>query len=141
MEMITSNIIRKKFQHLGLKDSRAIMYSARVGIRTVVFYSFAEVAGMPEKKLAGLLHLHPRTIQNYKEQQKSLDPVEGEHLLQLIALYLKGEELFGAVGELNHWLQTPFWNSKEKPIDWLITPGGVSLVSDELDKLAHGYAV
>jgi uncharacterized protein (DUF2384 family) len=67
--------------------------------------------------------------------------LESEHLLKLIALFTKGEELFGKVDEFNYWLQKPFWDSQEKPIDWLITPGGVDLISDELERLAHGYAV
>ncbi len=96
---------------------------------------------MPEKKLAGLLHLHPRTIQNYKEQQRNLEPVESEHLLKLITLFAKGEEIFGNIEEFNAWLQKPFWNGRETPLEWLITPGGVDLVSEEIDRLAYGYAI
>jgi uncharacterized protein (DUF2384 family) len=62
-------------------------------------------------------------------------------LLKLIALYGKGEEIFGNIDEFNYWLQKPFWNIKEKPIEWLITPGGVDLVSDELDRVSHAYVV
>jgi uncharacterized protein (DUF2384 family) len=82
-----------------------------------------------------------RTISNYKEQQKPLEPAQSEHLLKLIALFGKGEEIFGNVNEFNYWLQKSFWNAKERPIDWLITPGGVDLIMDELDRLAHAYAV
>jgi len=96
---------------------------------------------MPEKKLALLINISSRTIHNYKEQQKPLDPIQSEHLLKLIALYRKGEDMFGNVEEFNDWLEKPFWNSKEKPMDWLTTPGGVDLVRDELGRLSHGYAV
>ena len=53
---------------------------------------------MPDKSLANLLHLSPRTISNYHEKHQSLAPVQSEHLLKLIALYDKGEEIFGNVG-------------------------------------------
>lgn len=64
-----------------------------------------------------------------------------EHLLKLIALYTKGEELFGNITEFNYWLKKPFWNSVESPMDWLDTPEGVDLVTNELNRLVHGYAV
>ena len=96
---------------------------------------------MPEKNLAQIIHISPRTISNYKENKKSLDPVQSEHLLKLITLYQKGEEIFGNIDEFNYWLQKPFWNEKERPIDWLVTPGGIDLIMDELTKLAYGDAV
>jgi len=33
------------------------------------------------------------------------------------------------------------WKSKEMYIDWLHTPGGVDLVSQELDRMAEGYSL
>jgi putative toxin-antitoxin system antitoxin component (TIGR02293 family) len=138
---LISNSIRVRFSNLDMKSSFAIVYSARKGIKPKVFYYFADSIKMPEKKLALMLNLSSRTISNYKEQQKALDPVQSEHLLKLIALFGKGEEIFGNIDEFNYWLQKPFWNAKERPIDWLVTPGGVDLVSDELDRLSHAYAV
>ena len=133
--------IRDRFQSLDLQNGSGIVFSARKGIKPKLFFEFADSIHMPEKKLALLINISSRTIHNYKEQQKPLDPVQSEHLLKLIALYGKGEELFGNIDEFNYWLQKPFWNSKEKPIDWLSTPGGVDLVKDELGRLSHGYAV
>lgn len=133
--------LQKRFQNLHLDNPVQLALSARQGVAAVLFYSFAHSIKMPEKTLAQLLHTHPRTISNYREQQKKLNPIESEHLLKLIALFTKGEELFGNVDEFNYWLQKPFWDSNEKPIDWLVTPGGVDLVCDELSRLAHGYAV
>jgi hypothetical protein len=43
--------------------------------------------------------------------------------------------------EFNYWLKKPFWNSKETPMEWIITPGGVDLLVEELEKLAQGYPV
>jgi putative toxin-antitoxin system antitoxin component (TIGR02293 family) len=139
--MVETGSLRKKFQTLDLSDEGKIVFSAHKGVKPAIFYSFAVFIKMSEKKLASLLHIHPRTMSNYRDQHKKLAPVEGEHLLKLIALFAKGEEIFGNIDEFNYWLQKPFWDSKDRPIDWLITPGGVDLVSDELDRLAHGYAV
>jgi len=133
--------IRDRFQGLDLQNGSGIVFSARKGVKPKIFFDFADSINMPEKKLALLINISSRTIHNYKDQQKPLEPVQSEHLLKLIALFGKGEDIFGNIDEFNYWLQKPFWNSKEKPIDWLTTPGGVDLVMDELGRLSNGYAV
>ncbi|RYY57520.1 MAG: DUF2384 domain-containing protein [Chitinophagaceae bacterium] len=130
-----------KFRDLQLKDDLSIVYSARKGVRPSVFYLFSDSVEMPEKKLAAMLHLHPRTISNYRDSKKNLNPIEGEHLLKLIHLYSTGEEVFGSIGQFSQWLEMPSWKKKEKPIDWLNTPGGVDLVHEEILQLSHGYPV
>ncbi len=134
-------VVRSKFKSFDLENTFNLAAYARKGIKPQLFYDLAEITKMSEKNLAQLIHVSPRTISNYKESKKSLDPVQSEHLLKLIALFEKGEELFGNIDEFNYWLQKPFWNESEKPMDWLITPGGVDLVMDELLKMAYGDAV
>ena len=133
--------VKNRFKNLNLSSSQAIVFSARKGLKPKIFYDFAEAIKMPEKLLAGILNLSARTISNYKGQQKVLEPVYSEHLLKLISLFEKGEEIFRNIDEFNYWLRKPFWNSQETPFDWINTPGGVDLVMEELDKLAQGYPV
>jgi putative toxin-antitoxin system antitoxin component (TIGR02293 family) len=133
------NSVRDRFSKLDLNSAFAIVFSARKGVKPKVFYDFAESIKMSEKNLALLLNLSSRTIGNYKARQKTLEPANSEHLLKLISLYALGEDIFGSIDEFNYWLQKPFWNAREKPIDWLVTPGGVDLVIDELGRLSHGY--
>ena len=133
------NTIRSKFKELDLLNHYAIFLSARKGVKTKTFYDFAEIIKMPEKNLASIINLSARTISNYKEKKKPLEPIYSEHLLKLIAVFEKGEEIFGSIDEFNYWLRKPFWGSEEKPIDWLVTSGGVDLVAEEIDQLAQGY--
>lgn len=124
---------------MDLKSDLSIVYAARKGVRPHVFYSFSDVANIPEKNLAALLHMHPRTIHNYRTRRKTLNPVEGEHLLKLIHLFTTGEEVFGNIDQFIQWLKASNWSNNETPMDWLDTPGGVDLVLAELNRLAHGY--
>ena len=133
------NTIKSKFKELDFLTHYGLFLSARKGVRTKVFYDFAETIKMPEKNLASIINLSARTISNYKERRKSLEPIYSEHLLKLIALFEKGEEIFGSIDEFNYWLRKPFWGSEEKPIDWLVTSCGVDLVAEEIDQLAQGY--
>ena len=133
--------LRSKFKNLPIANNHALVASARKGVSTKVFYDFVDIIKIPEKNLAAIINLSARTISNYKEKKQNLEPTYSEHLLKLIALYKKGEEIFGNIPEFNYWLQKPFWNSADKPIDWLVTSGGVDLVMEEIDKLAQGYPV
>ena len=131
--------VKTIFSDLDLSSDFAIIVLARKGVHTKVFYEFAEAIKMPEKNLAAMINLSSRTISNYSEAGKSLDAPQGEHLLKLIALYEKGELLFGNTSEFNYWLAKPSWNSAEKPVSWLTTSGGVGFISAELDRLSQGY--
>jgi len=129
------------FNNHWIESDVQIFKHAMTGVDTNLFYSFAELIKIGNKSLASILHLSSRTISNYHQSKQMLDPVQGEHLLKLIALYDKGIEIFGSIDELNYWLNKPFWNTEEKPIEWLVTPGGIDLVMQELDRMAYGYPV
>jgi putative toxin-antitoxin system antitoxin component (TIGR02293 family) len=138
---IPANSIFNRFKSLDLNNPHKLVSTARKGVKPKLFYEFAGIINMSEKSLAAIINLSARTLSNYNEQQKNLEPVYSEHLLKLISLYEKGETIFGNIDEFNYWLKKPLWNSKESPMDWLVTPGGVDLLIKELDKLAEGYPV
>jgi len=135
----TSRMAISGFNNRWIESDVQIFKQAKIGIDTKLFYDFAEAIKMGNKSLASILHLSSRTISNYHQNKQALEPVQGEHLLKLIALYDKGIEILGTIDEFNYWLNKSFWNSTEKPLDWLITPGGVDLVMLELDRIAYGY--
>lgn len=129
------------FSRFAIQDDYKLLKKAREGIKTDVFYSLADAIKIPEKALASILNLSPRTISNYRDQEKELDPIYSEHLLKLINLYSFGKEIFGDLNEFTIWMNRPFWNSQEKPIDFISTSGGVDLIYQEIEKLAQGYPV
>jgi len=122
-------------------DDYSLIKKAQRGLKTEVFYSLADAISMPEKRLASIINLSPRTISNYRDQQKHLDANYSEHLLKLINLYQLGKEIFGSLEDFDHWLNRPFWGSEDKPMDFISTPGGVDLIHEEIGKLAQGYPI
>jgi putative toxin-antitoxin system antitoxin component (TIGR02293 family) len=128
-----------KFRNFDLSNLSAIVFAARKGIKTKVFYDFAETIKIPEKHLASILNLSSRTISNHYQEEKTLAPIYSEHLLKLTSLYEKGESLFGNIDEFNYWLKKPFWNKKTVPFDLIDTTGGVDLIIKELDQIEQGY--
>ncbi|MGA9212537.1 DUF2384 domain-containing protein [Kaistella sp.] len=127
------------YRHFITQNDYSLVKKAKKGINTNVFYTFAEAIKMPEKSLALVINLSPRTISNYRDQNKFLEANYSEHLLKLITLFEKGKEYLGNIDEFNQWLEKPFWDSSEKPADFLNTPGGVDLLIDRLERMAQGY--
>ena len=62
-------------------------------------------------------------------------------LLKNVMNYIVGKDIFGNLDEFTLWMNRPFWNSEDKPIDFISTSGGVDLVYEEIEKLAQGYPV
>jgi putative toxin-antitoxin system antitoxin component (TIGR02293 family) len=139
--LVNKNSIGYRFRFFDLSNLNSLVFLARKGLKAKVFYDFAETINMPEKKLAAVMNISSRTISNYKNEEKLLDPIYSEHLLKLINLFEKGEEIFGNVEEFNYWLKKPFWNKKSTPIELINTIVGVDLIAEELEKLAQGYPV
>lgn len=135
------NSVGYRFRSFDLSNLNAIVSAARKGIKTKVFYDFAETINMPETRLAAVINISSRTISNYKNEEKLLEPMYSEHLLKLIQLFEKGEELFGSVDEFNYWLKKSFLNKKITHGELINTVGGVDLISEELEKLAQGYPI
>ena len=129
------------FNRYSIQDDYKLLKKAREGLKTDVFYLLADAINMPEKTLASVINLSPRTISNYRDQEKGLDPIYSEHLLKLINLYNFGKDIFGNLDECTLCMNRPFWNSEDKPIDFISTSGGVDLVYEEIEKLAQGYPV
>jgi uncharacterized protein (DUF2384 family) len=132
------NVVKRASEVINESDFE-IFESARRGVKPAFFYRLARNIKLSDKALADLINISPRTISNYKDKSRLLDPVQSEHLLKLSALYKKGEVTFGSIDEFNYWLRKPFWKSHETPFSWLITPGGVDLVNLEVERLAQGY--
>ena len=131
----------KRLRILGLKDPHHLLDCARKGVDSSVFYDLALVGNLSENLLAGIINISARTMLNYAQQGKKLEPAQSEHLLKLVLLFDLGIAAFGTVDEFNIWLNKKFWNAKDAPMDWLITPGGVDMAKAQIEQLMEGYPV
>ena len=135
------NQAQKRLQALGLNNPHQLLDRARKGADSTVFYDLALVGNLTENLLASIINISARTILNYAQQGKKLEPAQSEHLLKLVLLFELGITAFGKADEFNIWLNKKFWNAKDAPMDWLITPGGVDMVKAQIEQLMEGYPV
>ena len=116
-----------------------IISAVREGIKFGVFAKIA--AGFPFSlsEWSVFLHLSERTIQRYKKEKRTFDPLQSEKIVEISMLYTKGVEVFGDAPRFNAWLEA---NNVAlggiKPKTLLDSTFGINLLKDELTRIEHG---
>ena len=128
---------------LGLQatvaDSFALVMEARTGVPANTAFDVATLLQISADELAALLHTTTKTLRAYREGKKRLGPAASEQILKLLALARQGEEVFGALPAFRRWLDKPAYGlDNQLPLALLETSGGIDLVADEVDRIAHG---
>jgi putative toxin-antitoxin system antitoxin component (TIGR02293 family) len=140
--MKAANIYEDSFRAMDLTDDYALVTTAHQGIGIHYFDQLLEASGIQKGILASLVGVDPRTVDNYRKNQKKFDTLEGEQLLKLGRLFLFGEEVFESMDDLRKWLDTESVGlGNIKPLILLNTSTGVDLVYDELKRIEEGYVV
>lgn len=90
------------------------------------------------EEIAGYLHITPRTIQRYNEEQTLSQPVS-ERIVSITEVYNRGYQVFEDPASFQEWIATPSraFNNKP-PKSYLDNHYGVALILDELGRIEHG---
>lgn len=123
-----------------LSNPVAMVMKAAEGLAVSVFDEILHVSALNKNQLAAFLDATPKTIDNYRLRRHKLGRIESEQLLQLMALYKKGQEIFGTSEAFNQWLKLPATGlGGIIPFDHLLyTQGGINLVMEELIRIEYG---
>ncbi|MCO5287032.1 MAG: DUF2384 domain-containing protein [Chitinophagaceae bacterium] len=122
-----------------LSNPVAMVLKAAEGLAISVFDGLMQVTALNKKQLAAFIDATPKTIDNYRVRRHKLGRIESEQLLQLLALYKKGQEIFGSSEAFNQWLKLPASGiGGIIPFDLLYTAGGINLVMEELLRIEYG---
>ncbi len=122
-------------------DSNALglIKMIRNGIGFTAFEKFTLEFPYSLAEWSGFLHLSERSLQRYKKEKKSFDPLQSEKIVEIAMLFKLGEEVFGSRAHFNAWLQTESLPlNKVRPIDLIDNSFGIGLVKDELMRIEHG---
>lgn len=129
-------------KNLQINDDYNLINHVLLGIEINYFDNILEKTGIQKGILASLLGIDPRTIDNYRKNNKRFNVLEGELLLKLGRLFDFGEDVFEDMSEFMEWLTAnSIGLGNKRPLDLINTSTGVSLVSDELMRIEHGYVV
>src|ERR1019366_3883290 len=80
-----------------------------------------------------------KTLDRYEKLRKTFEAFQAERILEIGALFKKGEEVFGKHDGFVRWL-----NSESIALGWVVpkdlldTSAGLGLVMDELGRIEYG---
>jgi putative toxin-antitoxin system antitoxin component (TIGR02293 family) len=128
----------KKYVH-GDDDTFDLTNMVREGVPFPYFTKLSTQINFGYDDWSSYLHLSERTIQRYKKEKKSFDPIYSERILQIELLYKKGVEVFGVADKFFTWMDTiSIALGSVKPKDMLDTSFGIGYIYDELGRIEHG---
>src|ERR1041385_1636723 len=118
------------------RDILQLIDTIRQGIKFALFISLAEKSPFSLTEWSGFLHIYERTMQRYKKEKKSFDPIFSEKILEVTMLCKFGAEVFGDNTKFNTWLETKnIALGGVKPKDLLDNTFGIGMVKDELTRI------
>ena len=127
------------YQSLGNKNISSLIASVRQGVSFASFISFVKKSPFNVSEWSSFLHLSERTMQRYKKEQKTFDPIYSEKILEIALLYRKGVEVFADKERFNAWLDANnIALGNVKPKELLDNTFGISLLRDEIGRIEHG---
>lgn len=127
-----------RYDH-SIRDLFTIVVEAKKGINAKAFFDVVSISGIDRNKLAGLMNVSLKTLLRYKQQNKKLSATKSERVLKLIALYKKGNEIFGDSASFRRWLEKPAYGlSDMTPMELMHTSGGIDLIREELSRIESG---
>ncbi len=117
----------------------SLVEMVRHGVQFEVFDSFANKSPFSINEWSGYLHLSERTLQRYRSEKRTFDPLQSEKIIEIALFYNKGVEVFGTSEKFNSWLETDSLAlGKTKPKMLLDSTFGINMLIDELTAIEYG---
>ena len=122
-----------------VSESEMILYlnSFELGNKQVKL--FKKLVKATDKLISEWFDISEKTFQNYKNSKSELSINFKEKMVLLIALYKKGEFVFGSKEAFNSWLEKPnFQFNNTPPIEYFKSISGIRYIEDRLTGIEYG---
>jgi len=121
------------------KDIHSFIAAIKNGIEFSFFALLIKDSPFSLNEWSGFLNMSERTMQRYKLEKKSFDPIYAEKILEVTLLYNFGIEVFGNRERFNNWLTTKnLALGGIEPKELLDNTFGIGLLKDELTRIEYG---
>lgn len=111
---------------------------SRKGLPTSVVHTLSLLLSISMEKMSQLLHMSHRTMQR-KSDSDLLNVYSTEQVLEIAEVISRGIEVLGSVDAFTSWLHSEVRHlDYQKPIDYLDTSFGTTLIKDALGRIEQG---
>jgi putative toxin-antitoxin system antitoxin component (TIGR02293 family) len=126
-----------------LSNKMLVINTIREGIPYSIFNAIQEYTPFSEKDWANFLDISRKSLQRYKVSgDHHFKSIHTEKIIEIAEVTQLGLDVFGNLGKLKLWLNTPSYAlGNLKPIDLLQDSYGKELVMSELININHGILV
>ena len=122
-----------------LDDNFALLKLSREGISFSLFLEIVKSSAYSIKEWSRFLHIKERTIQRYKKESKTFEPIQSERIIEIVQLKEKGEDVFGSKEKFNKWMNSNIVAlGGIEPVTLLDSSFGIDILMNELGRIEHG---
>ena len=119
--------------------AHSLVEMVRNGVRFDAFDTFANKSPFSLNEWSCYLHISERTMQRYRSEKRTFDPLQSEKIIEITLFYKKGVEVFGSAEKFDAWLETDnLALGKIKPKMLLDNSFGINILKDELTAIENG---
>ncbi len=125
-----------------LEDKVLMMQVIKMGVPYSFFEKIQLFTPFNENEWAGILDLSTKSLQRYKQADKTFRPLHSEKIIEMAEVTKVGLDLFQDMEKFRLWLETPSYAlGSQKPGELLKDSYGKELVLGELIRINHGIFV
>ena len=139
--MVTMEIFDPMVSYGSIDDIKALslVEMVRNGVRFDAFDTFANKSPFSLNEWSCYLHISERTMQRYRSEKRTFDPLQSEKIIEITLFYKKGVEVFGSAEKFDAWLETDsLVLGGIKPKMLLDNTFGINILKDELTAIEYG---
>ena len=128
-----------RYDSLGNGNIVHLIHYARKGLSFAHFLQLSRNTPFSASEWSNILHISERTMQRYKKDGLTFEPLQSERILEIALLQRKGAEIFGSPEKFFSWLKTSnVALGSIAPRELLDNSFGIGLLKDELTRIEHG---